>query len=360
MTCSRLAVSSAEPDSSTVVSLSPEDSTTSGSVRATSSDEDCSQSGSPARSSSTTSESSELTLFDPSMSSSEASRARERARPVSVKASDTPRPFCGGRCDAPLANYNLDTSSLRMWRTFSVSMTEPFGERFLGTWPRSGSMQSGIVSPLRASAPRTSVTGSLPLLPTVHGMPKEGQARRPGPTGNELGRAITSLLPTPLARNHGGTPVSSESREGGKMIEEAISQLPRLLPTPRADPRDATARKPREGWRPGLMETVQLLPTPAKADAERASDTYAKGNPTLKGALSSGASTRPPSDDGSKSTGQRLHLSPEFVEWMMGMPSCGVCGRGWTDPDCPHSVTVFTCMSHGSQENESSSLRSNG
>lgn len=152
-------------------------------------------------------------------------------------------------------------------------------------------------------------------------MAKEGQNRRPGPTGNELGRAIT------------------------------------------------------------------LLPTPAAADSDRTSDTYGRGNPTLKGALLptpttadsrnsrnatanggkgstgnsgetlsdaayrwSGDATSPQSDDGKPSTEPRPRLSPDFVGWMMGTPTCLECGREWTDSACQHSATAFTSTSAGSSE----------
>lgn len=96
----------------------------------------------------------------------------------------------------------------------------------------------------------------LKLLPTAHGMAKEGRTRRAGPTGNELGHALTTQ------------------------------------------------------------------------------------------SASTGASTDPPSDAGKPSTG--LRLNPSFVGWMMGTPSCRDCGREWTDPDCPHSVTEFMSTSAGS------------
>jgi hypothetical protein len=43
------------------------------------------------------------------------------------------------------------------------------------------------------------------LLPTPHGMPKEGQARRPGPSGNELGRALSNGASTSPRSADGNT-----------------------------------------------------------------------------------------------------------------------------------------------------------
>jgi site-specific DNA-cytosine methylase len=73
---------------------------------------------------------------------------------------------------------------------------------------------------------------------------------------------------------------------------------------------------------------------------------------------SSGASTSPPSADGKPSTG--LRLNPSFVGWMMGTPSCGECGREWTDPDCPHSATAYTSTSAGSSASTSSASSESG
>ena len=162
----------------------------------------------------------------------------------------------------------------RLWRKPEGSLlSTTFGEPFSGTWPRSGTVSSGTVFPLRPSAPLTDVTGCSPL-----------------------------------------------------------------LPTPRADPRDATSRKAREGWRPSLMESLQLLPTPrARVDKEHGPNGKHWGElrPVVE-SLSNGASTSPPSDDGKPSTAPRL--SPWFVEWMIGAPP------GWSDPDCPLSATEFASM----------------
>jgi hypothetical protein len=157
------------------------------------------------------------------------------------------------------------------------------------------------------------------LLPTPHGMAKEGQARRPGPTG----RALT-LLPTPMAAD------GREKGGGGNWSPTSapLEQTVKLLPTPLANPTERTPERHAEkraemGRQPADLRAVVTL-------------------------RSSGASTSPPSDDGKRSTAPRPRLSPEFVEWMMGTPRCNECGRGWTDSACPHSVTAFTSTSAGS------------
>lgn len=232
-----------------------------------------------------------------SPSSQAASPAKAHPPQASGRDSGTPRPFCGTRCGASLASFHRATWSSKTSATYlawlrpQASLLDPSGEVFSQTWPRSGTTRSGTVYPLAPSAPRTSVTGCFALLllptptkqdgsnvageaqqrrntpplnamvrmlPTPHGMAKEGQAGRAGPTGNELGRALTTQLP------------------------------------------------------------------------------------------STGATTDPPSTDGQRSTEKpQLRLSPEFVEWLMGAPTCSACGRGWTDSDCPHSAMQFTPTSDG-------------
>jgi hypothetical protein len=59
------------------------------------------------------------------------------------------------------------SSSWRTWRTSSLSTTEPSGEKFSGTWPRSGTTRNGTAFRLPPLAPRTSVTGFCALLPTA-------------------------------------------------------------------------------------------------------------------------------------------------------------------------------------------------
>jgi hypothetical protein len=84
--------------------------------------------------------------------------------------------------------------------------------------------------------------------PTPHGMPKDGQARNPGPSGNELGRAVNlaETWPTPTAQdaaNDGGPaqlnrnslPLNAavKAETPPAETEEAESPQQRLWPTPR-------------------------------------------------------------------------------------------------------------------------------
>lgn len=144
------------------------------------------------------------------------------------------------------------------------------------------------------------------LLPTPHGMPKEGQERRPGPTGNELGRALT-LLPTPNAtlQNYDEDTAQFEAR------------------------RLELKERHKNGNGIGLPLGV-----------------------AVRALGSSGATTSPPSGAGNKSP--VLRLSPSFVEWMIGAP------QGWSDPDCPLSATEFRCRSRTSAGSTSSNSSEGG
>ncbi|MGA2929552.1 MAG: hypothetical protein ABSG43_26895 [Solirubrobacteraceae bacterium] len=206
---------------------------------------------------------------------------------------------------------------------------------------------------------------------------------------------LSPLLPTPLAETRGPASRRGQRAHRGPSLREALA----LLPTPRADVREATGRVPREKWRPSLMERVQLLPTsvardwkgpgyagqlpgellallptPSAADYgsnQSPSDGAAVGEslprlvallPTPVSADSrqsrngtaqrrAGASGHPgmtlsdvaygwsgASTSPRSAAGSRsrgLRLSPWFVEWMIGAPA------GWSDPACRLSVTEF-------------------
>lgn len=165
---------------------------------------------------------------------------------------------------------------------------------FSRTWPRSGSMRRGIICPLPPSAPRTAA-----IAPS------------------------SPLLPTPMARTKGGTEVSSESREGGPMLREAL---------------------------------LLLLPSPAMNDGQRyrirtASEGFNKPLEQRLVELGSTGDSSSPRSDGGKGLSDELRLNPSFVEWMMGAPD------GWSDPDCPLSATEFSSRQAGSPDDESSNTR---
>ncbi|MFG2904011.1 DNA cytosine methyltransferase [Kitasatospora sp. NPDC048286] len=143
------------------------------------------------------------------------------------------------------------------------ALSEPFWE----TWPASGSMRNGRACARPTSAPPTSATGS---------------SSWPG-------------LPTPGAR---------DSR--GRGFADGLPNVVALLPTPTVSEATGTGHTGRGGM--NLRHSISLLPTPTAADGERTSATFARGNPTLAGAVTpttttgerTGARTARPSAGGKR------------------------------------------------------------
>lgn len=340
-----------------------------------------------------------------STESLEGSPAREPAPPGNATGSSTPRRFCGGSSSDSFVTFDPGMCWWRTSQTSLLSTEELSGEKFSGTWPRSGFVSGGTVFRRLPLAPLTDVTGSSPLLPT----PRASVDKDHGPNGkhwSELAPTVVGLLPMPTtndAKNDTAPPGQSDRNSPG--LPTVVTDL---LPTPRADQRDASPRTPREGWRPSLMEAVQLLPTPNAsvandgerpetwlARAEKLKEKHGNGNgvgmplsiavqllptptrnndrqataknprngpgtsPTLGDVIHewsesalTGESTPEPSKGGSTSSVPRLN--PSFVEWMMGVP------EGWTDPDCPLSAMEFKSRlvsSSGLSSNDSTEAR---
>ena len=112
------------------------------------------------------------------------------------------------------------------WRTCQGTFLGRSDE-YSETWPRAGGLRNGTAFLRRPSVPLTSAIGS------------------------------SSLLPTPTAQASGGSGSAGYSTESGRAEGVTLT--------------DAIVRG--------------FLPTPTAADGHRASDTYARGNHTLMGAL---------------------------------------------------------------------------
>ena len=230
--------------------------------------------------------------------------------------------------------------------------------------------------------PRTSVTGSSPLLPTPRASENEQRTTRRTPSqeagthGKYLAAEVMSLLPTRTVndarnlsapsqedRNGPGLPTpmadeggTNQSPSEGAAVRPQLGTLVKLLPTPTATLGSAGSAQDRYGFagQPTLQGAVKLLPTPVKGDATGSRQATLKNprsdRPTLTDLAWSGALTSPRSDAGKPSTALRSTLSLDFVGWMMGTPRCTVCGAEWTDPACQHSATAYTSMPRGSSE----------
>lgn len=170
----------------------------------------------------------------------------------------------------PLAFFDPDSRSLRTSQgTFDWDSTPSSP-----TLPASGSMRSGALYAHRRSALPTdaSASSSSPLLPTPRTSDTNGAGTH-GDGGMDL-RTTVTLLPTPNASFPGTT---ANYRPDG---------------TPYSS-----------GYGLTLLDAARLLlPTPTRADGERTSLTFGRGNPTLTGAISP-----PPSPAGNPSSGGVPH-----------------------------------------------------
>lgn len=178
----------------------------------------------------------------PSISSAAGSRARMFPSLESGLALKVRDLVYGVSTGALLAKYDPAGSS---WRTSQACLVSEW-ERFSGTFPRSGSMRSGIVYQLQPSAPLIGVTeyGLWPT-PQAHdaATPKSpeqleaAKARALAKHGRPMGfsnlNERVQMWPTPRATDgsHGGRVTERKGREGGNLIE-AVSA--RMFPTPTA------------------------------------------------------------------------------------------------------------------------------
>lgn len=145
------------------------------------------------------------------------------------------------------------------------------------TWTPSATARGRLLFRLRASVPRIAATGSgsSAIWPTPRASPNENRQTKP--------------TPSQMNGTHGLSLAAEVNR--------------RFLPTPRTEGFDAGGHR---GTPDSLHSHVKLFPTPMQADGMRGSDTYMRGNPTLRGAA------------GGK-------LSADWVEALMMYPP------GWTE-----------------------------
>ncbi len=215
-----------------------------------------------------------------SMSSREAFPARTyQTQGRAPELGREPAAAYGQRSPDLLASYDPATSS---WRTSQHSLVETQGDglaEFLETWPRSGMTRNGIAY-------------QLPNL-----------AR----TITEIG---SGLLPTARATDgtKGQRTALGAAREWARGRNKDLGMVAVLWQTPVAD--DAVPRKIgkfNSRGEPKLSAQVKMYPTPRKCQTGAASENRLKDKfPNLEKVLSE--------------MGERGHLNPEWVEWLMGYP----------------------------------------
>jgi hypothetical protein len=199
------------------------------------------------------------------------------ASPSAWLDSDEEPPTADGSGPSSHGSLAFYDPASRSWRTSQGSLLDLEWPRFLGTWPRSGTMRNGTVSPRPPSVPRISVTGS-------------------------------SLWPTPVGQDDGKTPEAHLAMKAERG----------LWPTPTAS--DASqVRMTASGRHGSLQETMMarrgLWPTPKTptGGGQMARTTPGGGIRKLEDAVS---------QEIGRNTGA---LNPTWVEWLMGFP------LGWTD-----------------------------
>lgn len=243
-----------------------------------------------------------------STSSAAASPARTSAAPAEEPGSTAPARVFGLSLPGSFASFDPATSS---WRTCPPSSpgrasdgSEGRSDEFSATWPKHGMTRSGRAYRLESSGHPTCESGS-GSWPTPHGMPKPGQRRNPGPSGNELGRAVNEAerrsWPTPTRSDSQGGPGNS-GRQGGENLKTAVAREARTWPTP-INGAGQGGRQLREA-----VAREERLPTPtAQAGKHAAPTDWEKANR--------------PRDLHVRAGGP---LNPQWVEWLMGFPT------GWT------------------------------
>jgi len=207
----------------------------------------------------------------------------------------------------PFASFAPDT---RCWKT--CQGTFPWAsETYSETWPRSGTMRSGIAYQRPPLVPLTAVTACLSLPTPAAQDYKNGSLPPSQRTRDTLPGAVLRMLPTPTAAESG-----SELRSLAVLGYHRRCQLP----TPTAQRYGSnTSCSPGAMARPSLqtMAARGMLPTPTAKANQLAPD---------QSKYSSGKALRELATHGIQpARGERLRLSPLFVEYLMGFPP------GWTD-----------------------------
>ena len=237
--------------------------------------------------------------------SAEASPARTSATPDSAPESTASARDSGESSLVPFASFDPGSSSLR---TSQPSLFEESTESSV-TFPRSGTMRSGRLYE-RPTWVRLIAESGSSLWPTARARDDHG----PG-FGDDL-PSSAEAWPTPRARDSRG-PTTAAGAEGGPTLGEAV----RLWPTPMAGPTSEASHRQLSGDFRRRMTEALSWPTPTRADGSSGSDTYPRGNLTLRGATDRWPT--PNTADASRGTGAyppgetktQTHLGDAISHW---------------------------------------------
>jgi len=235
-------------------------------------------------------------------SSAEASPAKIYPTPERVQVSRVSARDYGSKSPESFASCVMQDGPFgsSFWKTSQRSLVED-SELFSETWPRSGTMQSGIAYQRPPLAPLTGETAS-GLLPTPEASNTKALAMRSG--GRSPRNFLAPLWPTPHA-NCGTGAGAGPNKTGGPNLQTAV----KMWPTPRANDSqkrgDFDATNPRNG----IPAAAKLWATPT------ARDFRSPGSPEGRAKRKSESKRGEPLTE--QVGGQ---LNPTWVEWLMGFP----------------------------------------
>jgi DNA (cytosine-5)-methyltransferase 1 len=217
--------------------------------------------------------------------------------------------ICGHGLERPLANYDPDTQSWKMFGDISLWGDCPL----LVNLPVSGMTRSGVLFLQHPWEPITGETESS-LWPT----PKASDAKR-GDSPSERNRhtpclpAAVNMWPTPTASDWKGR--GPNSKQQG--LPEVVKTRGNLWPTPTT----ADTFTPKSRSNPTLGDAARASTYPTPTHGKMAGGTGAFNK--VQELFTQGQIT----DEERKSmqAGNGGKLNPTWVEWLMGFP------LGWTD-----------------------------
>lgn len=190
------------------------------------------------------------------------------------------------------------------WRTAQPSLLGDSDE-FSATWPRSGTMRSGVCSARMMLAPTTGATGC-GLLPTP--LATDGANGGPNQRGGKGDLRLSSAvhLPTPTAADATGGPGVASTAQGSPNLRTAVG----MLPTPTVDG-NYNKKGASAASGDGLHTAVTKLATPTSREWR------------------SGKASSETMERNARPLSEQIGglLNPEFVEKMMGWPA------NWTRTD---------------------------
>lgn len=186
---------------------------------------------------------------------------------------------CGPQQSSAFAWYDRDT---HYWRTFQVSLFTNISGRYLGRWPKAGTLHLGVCYRRLSAERRISELGS-GLWPT----PRNNTGPSTDRKHLSLDGAV-KLWPTPKALDRFGietSPQNYDKYQSGMTLTQAVRRS--TVPTPKS--RD---------WRTGDRPDSRRM---------RAKRTGERHSPDLNDVIAPGG-----------------QLNPDWVDWLMGFPI------GWT------------------------------